>query len=94
MRARYRESLQREKLVVPGEINLFDFNKFSFFSRMIRKESLLRLVLNSPNSTDFQRNFNSGGIVNEETAKDARTAEIHVYHDRQHPSALEVPVAK
>ena len=33
LRARYRESQRQEKLVVPGEINLYTFSGFTFFSR-------------------------------------------------------------
>ena len=94
MRARYRESLRQEKLVKPGEINRYEFNSFRFFSRRIAKGSRLRLVLRSPNSIYWQKNYNSGGVVAEESGKDARTAHITLYHDPEHPSFLELPVAK
>ncbi len=94
MRARYRESLRQEKLVKPGEINRYEFNSFRFFSRRIAKGSRLRLVLRSPNSIYWQKNYNSGGVVAEESGKDARTAHITLYHDAEHPSFLELPVAR
>ena len=94
MRARYRESLRQEKLVKPGEINRYEFNSFRFFSRRIAKGSRLRLVLRSPNSINWQKNYNSGGVVAEESGKDARTAHITLYHDAEHPSFLELPVVK
>ncbi|MEE8608413.1 MAG: CocE/NonD family hydrolase [Nitrospiraceae bacterium] len=94
MRARYRESLRQEKLIKPGEINRYEFNSFRFFSRRIAKGSRLRLVLRSPNSIYWQKNYNSGGVVAEESGKDARTAHITLYHDAEHPSFLELPVAK
>ena len=94
MRARYRESLRQEKLVKPGEINRYEFNSFRFFSRRIAKGSRLRLVLQSPNSIYWQKNYNSGGVVAEESGKDARTAHITLYHDAEHPSFLELPVAR
>jgi uncharacterized protein len=94
MRARYRESLRREKLVKPGEINRYEFNGFTFFSRRIAKGSRLRLLLRSPNSIGLQKNYNSGGVVAEESGKDARTAHITLYHDAEHPSLLEIPVVK
>jgi len=94
MRARYRESLRQEKLVTPGEINRYEFNGFYFFSRRIAKGSRLRLVLNSPNSIHTQKNYNSGGVVAQESAKDARVARITLYHDAAHPSFLELPIVK
>ena len=94
MRARYRDSLRQEKLVKPREINSYEFKSFTWFSRRVSKGSRLRLLLTSPNSFALEKNYNSGGVVAEESAKDARTAQITVYHDAQHPSVLEIPVVK
>lgn len=94
MRARYRDSLTEEKLVKPGEINRYEFRGFTFFSRRIAKGSRLRLVFTSPNSIQFEKNYNSGGIVAEESGKDARTAHSSLYHDSQHQSFLELPIVK
>jgi putative CocE/NonD family hydrolase len=94
LRARYRESLSVEKLVSPGEINRYVFDGFTFFSRRIARGSRLRLVLKCPNSIFTEKNYNSGGVVAEETGKDARTAHISVYHDASHPSILELPIVK
>ncbi len=94
MRARYREGTDHEKLVKPGEITQYDFTGFTFFSRKIAKGSRLRLILGSPNDPGLEKNYNSGGVVADETAKDAHTAHIVIYHDAQHPSTLEIPVVK
>jgi putative CocE/NonD family hydrolase len=93
VRARYRESLRREKLVPPGEVNRYDFTAFNWFSRRVAPGSRLRLVLYSPNSIHLQKNYNSGGVVAEETARDARTAHVTLYHDAEHPSCLEIPAS-
>jgi len=60
----------------------------------VSKGSRLRLLLKSPNSYALQKNYNNGGVVADESAKDARTAHVNVYHDAQHPSVLELPVVK
>jgi predicted acyl esterase len=91
-RARYRESVRQEKLVEPGRIERYVFGNFTFFSRRISKRSRLRLVLTSPNTIQLQKNYNSGGVVTEESGKDARTAHVTVYHDADHPSVLKIPV--
>lgn len=94
LRARYRESLEKETLVPPGRPLRYDFTNFPFFSRQVAKGSRLRLFLRCPNTIYLAKNYNSGGVVAEETAKDARTAHVTVYHDPTHPSALELPVVK
>jgi putative CocE/NonD family hydrolase len=91
-RLRYRESLREAKLVKPGEIVKCDFDPGLFVARRLMKGSRLRLVVYSPNSIFWQKNYNSGGVVADETAKDARTAHVKVYHDAQHASAMELPL--
>jgi hypothetical protein len=92
LRARYRNSLSQEELLTPGEINRYEFDGFTFFSRRIAKHSRLRLVIKAPNSIYIQKNYNSGGVVAEESAADARTAQVTLYHDGDHPSYLELPI--
>jgi putative CocE/NonD family hydrolase len=93
-RARYRESLEKQVLVQPGAILRYDFDSFPFFARRLSKGSRLRLFLRSPNTIFLEKNYNSGGAVADETAKDARVAHVAVYHDAEHPSALELPIAR
>jgi putative CocE/NonD family hydrolase len=94
LRARYRLSRKEARLVIPGEINLFTFEGFTFFSRSISKGSRLRLIISCPNTIYFEKNYNSGGVVAEESAEHARTAHITLYHDEEHPSHLVVPVVR
>ena len=44
MRSRFRESLEKEELLVPGETNLFHFNNFPFISREMEKGSRIELI--------------------------------------------------
>jgi uncharacterized protein len=94
MRARYRESKQQEKLVAPGQVTKYDFEGFTWFSRRVSKGSRLRLTLSCSNSIYLEKNYNSGGVVANETGKDARVAYVTVYHDTRHASVLEIPVAQ
>ena len=94
LRARYRESLREEKLVTPGAIERYTFDGFFWFSRRVGKGSRLRLVVRSPNTIHLQKNYNAGGVVAEESGKDARTAHVTLYHDAEHPSFLELPIGK
>ena len=90
-RARYRHSRSDEELVTPGEIELYRFENFLFFSRLIKKGSRLRLAIDGNNNIAWQQNFNSGGVVVEETAEDAQTAAVTLYQDRKHRSRLLLP---
>jgi len=91
-RLRYRESLRQEKLVKPGEIVKCDFAPGLFVARRLMKGSRLRLVISSSNSIFWQKNYNSGGVVADETAEDTRTAHIQVYHDTAHASLIQLPL--
>jgi uncharacterized protein len=93
-RLRYRESLREPKLVKPGEIVRCDFNPGLFVARQLMKGSRLRLVISSPNSIFWQKNYNSGGVVADETARDARTAHVNVYHDHEHASAIQLRIGE
>jgi len=49
-------------------------------------------LITCPNSIYLEKNYNTGGRVEAESGKDARVAHITVYHDKDHPSALELPI--
>jgi predicted acyl esterase len=93
LRARYRESPRREKLVTAGVVEKYEF-RTSWFSRRVAKGSRLRLMIKSPNSFGLERNYNGGGKVADESGKDARTAHVRVWHDAAHASYLELPAVK
>jgi uncharacterized protein len=93
LRARYRKSLRDAQPVKPGAIERYDFDHFTFTARRIAKGSRLRLILAPVNSLWSQKNYNSGGIVANESGKDARKVTVTLYHDASRPSALYVPIA-
>jgi uncharacterized protein len=91
-RLRYRESLREAKLIGPGEIVRCDFNPGLFVARRLMKGSRLRLVVTAVNSISWQKNYCSGGVVANETAKDARTCHVQIYHDATHASTIQLPL--
>jgi len=91
-RLRYRESLREAKLVKPGEIVRCDFSPGLFVARRLMKGSRLRLVVTAVNSILWQKNYCSGGVVADETAKDAHACNVQAYHDTEHPSAIQLPL--
>jgi len=58
----------------------------------LMKGSRLRLVITAVNSILWQKNYCSGGVIAEGTAKDARTCNVQVYHDAAHASAIQLPL--
>lgn len=91
MRARYRESLREAVLVRTQEPLRYEFQHFTFVSRQIARGSRLRLVFGPVHSIFAQRNFNSGGVVTEESMSDARVVTVKVFHDETFASTLHVP---
>ena len=94
MRARYREGLREEKLIETTEPLRYDFDKFFFVARRIRKGHRLRLVIRPNHTIHWQKNYNSAKPVAEQTMADARTVTVQLYHDADHPSALSVPIGR
>lgn len=93
IRARYRHDLRTATPVKPGAIERYDFDHFTFVARRLPKGSRLRLVIGPMNSMFAEKNYNAGGVVADESGKDARKVTVTLYHDRAHPSALSMPIA-
>jgi putative CocE/NonD family hydrolase len=98
LRARYREGLRTPKLIGNREPLRYDFERFTFTSRLVRRGHRLRLVVAPTGrlieSIFAEKNYNGGGIVAEETVADGRPVTVSVYHDDGRPSALYVPVGR
>ena len=92
IRARHRESLREEQLVRTTEPLLYDFDHFTFSAHRIRTGERLRLVIGPINSIYHQKNYNSGGVISEESMKDGRCVTVKLFHDEAHPSVLHVPL--
>ncbi|MHC9084646.1 CocE/NonD family hydrolase [Luteimonas sp. RIT-PG2_3] len=93
MRARYREDLRTPRLVQTTEPQRYDFERFMFVSRQLGKGHRLRLTVGPVSSIGMQKNYNSGGVVAEESMRDARPVTVRLFHDAAHPTALYVPIA-
>jgi uncharacterized protein len=91
MRARYRQSLRTAKLVDSSLPLRYEFERFTFACREVPQGNRLRLVIGPAHSIHFEKNYNSGGVVAEESVKDARVVTVKLFHDPSHPTALYVP---
>jgi uncharacterized protein len=93
IRARYRNSIEKEELVKPNEVSQYNFDGFFFYAKKLDKGSRLRLTLTPINSMYYQKNYQSGGSISDETKLDAKTGTIRLHHSKKHQSYLEVPLA-
>src|SRR6202158_2716214 len=98
IRARYREGLRAPKLIRTSEPLRYDFERLTFVSREIKRGHRLRLAI-APmgrlvETTFAEKNYNAGGVVAEESAKDAKPVTVRLFHDEAHPSALSVPFGR
>ena len=92
LRLRYREGRAKPVLLTPGQPTQVEFDEFRFMSRRIAAGSRIRLLIQSPNSIHLEKNYNSGGDVSRESAKNARTAHLKLHHEPGRWSTLALPI--
>lgn len=91
-RARHRMGVDTSKLVEPGTVQKYQFDRFDWTARQIQKGSRIRLVIAPYNVPGIQKNYNSGGPPMKESVEDARTATVKLHIGPAHPSKLILPV--
>jgi putative CocE/NonD family hydrolase len=89
LRGRYRDSRDKAELMNPGQVCKLTLNLWST-SNVFLAGHKLRLEVSSSNFPRFDRNLNTG--EDQGRTDDWVKATNAVYHDREHPSALIVPV--
>jgi putative CocE/NonD family hydrolase len=89
LRARYRNSKDNPELMNPGQVYKLTLNLWST-SNVFLAGHKLRLEIASSNFPRFDRNLNTG----EDPERGTRMVKATnlVYHDREHPSALVLPI--
>jgi hypothetical protein len=89
LRARFRESTSAAVPIVPGKIYEYKINLWST-SNVFLKGHRIRLEISSSNFPRFDRNTNTGN--DEGAGTDFVKSTNMVYHDRDHPTTLLLPV--
>ena len=89
VRARYRETTKQASLVTPGKIYQYTIDLWAT-ANMFKARHRIRLYVSSSNFPRFNRNLNTG----EDILASSRSVPAHqtIYHDRDHPSALILPL--
>ncbi len=89
IRARYRDSLENPTLIEPGEVYEYTI-QVNPTSNLFRQGHRIRLDVTSSDFPNFDRNHNTGGNDYSESTMAAATQTI--YHDRNRPSRIILPV--
>jgi uncharacterized protein len=89
LRLRYRNSQETPEAAKPGEIYRLKIDLWATSNAFLAGHRL-RLEVSSSNFPRFDRNLNTGEEQSHATRMS--TATNTIYHDRQHPSALVLPV--
>jgi putative CocE/NonD family hydrolase len=89
LRARYRDSLERPALLEEGKIYKFEM-AIGATSVLFRKGHRIRLQVTSSNFPEYGRNLNTG--ADNGTTSQTVKAQQSIYHDREHPSHIILPV--
>lgn len=89
LRARYRDSLERPALLEEGKIYKFEM-AIGATGVLFRKGHRIRLQVTSSNFPEYGRNLNTG--ADNGTTSQTVKAQQSIYHDREHPSHIILPV--
>ena len=89
VRARYRDSTTKAEPITPGQIYKYTIDMWAT-SNVFKAGHQLRLYISSSNFPRFNRNLNTGEANLGGTRM--ATANQTIYHDREHPSAIILPV--
>jgi hypothetical protein len=90
LRVRYRNSVEKAELMKPGQIYKLNVDLWST-SNVFLPGHKLRVEVSSSNFPRFDRNLNNGAALTDTTALPLKATNV-IYHDREHASALVLPV--
>jgi uncharacterized protein len=90
-RARYREGLDREVLLMPGQPTRLAFD-VGWISQVFNKGHRIRVTISSTGAPFYEPNPQTGEPLTIDFPEDARKATNTIYHSRQHASHILAPV--
>ena len=91
LRARYRQDPRQPMLITTRSPLRYDFENFTFIACQLQAGSRLLLILGPNESIYSDKNYNSGGIISQESMRDARPVRVALHHGPEYPSVLSVP---
>lgn len=91
LRARYREGFEEARLVEPGAVLAYDIDLVAT-SHVFLNGHRVRLAITSSSFPRFDRNANTGNPLGSDGPEDLRAARQTIFHDRERPSHIVLPV--
>jgi uncharacterized protein len=91
LRARYRDSMSDPRPLEPGRVYELRIDLWAT-ANLFRAGHRIRLDVSSSNFPRFDANTNTGGTIATEGPEDYVEAAIRVFHDRERPSHLVLPI--
>ena len=91
LRMRYRDSMEKTELMEPGKIYEITVDVAATANTFL-KGHRIRVSISSCNFPRFNRNSNTGGSIFFEKREEYKKAENTLYHDKQHPSHIVLPI--
>lgn len=93
IRARFRNSLSAPELLEPGRVYRYSLSLGPLGIR-VPAGNRIRLDVSSSDFPQWDRNLNTGGTLGAEPATAAKVATQAVFHDRERPSRLTLPIER
>ncbi|HUE82241.1 MAG TPA: CocE/NonD family hydrolase, partial [Pyrinomonadaceae bacterium] len=89
VRARFREGMDKPSLIQPNRVYTYDLDLWNT-CQLYRKGHRVRLEISSSAFPKYDRNLNTGEALGKTTRM--QVAAQKIYHDRQHPSYVILPI--
>jgi putative CocE/NonD family hydrolase len=89
LRASYRDMTSGRQLLRPGKVYELELTNL-ITSNVFQKGHKIRVQISGSFFPNFSRNLQTGEL--ETTSAKTQRAEIRIYHDRQHPSQVILPI--
>ena len=89
VRARFRDGMERPSPIEPGRAYSYDIDCWNT-SQVFKKGHRIRLEVASSAFPKYDRNPNTGAPLGQ--SAETKAADQAIYHDREHPSHLVLPI--
>ncbi|HEY1082649.1 MAG TPA: CocE/NonD family hydrolase [Prosthecobacter sp.] len=93
LRVRYREGLDKQVLMVPGEATRLRWH-IGWTSIIVNRGHRLRVTVSNSGAPLYEPNNQTGGVQNSSWMKETKAGTHTVLHEKAHPSRVWLPVAK
>ncbi len=89
VRARFRNGMEEPELIEPGKVYAYNVDMWNT-CQVFMKGHRMRVEIASSGFPKYDRNLNAGETLGKTTRM--QTADQKIYHDREHPSAVVLPI--